>query len=245
MVKRVVHYIALNRVHYDLIHKLLLQRLYNDRKIIKIALLQTINGAPMSLELFFIYDSHCPWSYATTPLVNELREAYPDMDIKLLHCAHYDGSDSAGQSQIDAVKDQSSVKFGREHLRFANSPKNATMTANIMAWVQAKQPAKALDVLNSIQQAHYIDGSPLGYKNDFADILEEHRLSAPNKVFKEELSSDAAYVVEDIAEMQEFIGTTAFPAMLLVSGDNAVLLNHQLYLNNPQAIVEAVKLELK
>jgi len=199
----------------------------------------------MSLELFFIYDSHCPWSYATTALVNSLRDAYPKMDIKLLHCAHYNGSDCAGQSQIDAVQDQSQVRFGREHLRFANSPKNATLTANIMAWIQAKQPAKALDVLNAIQEAHYIDGSPLGYKNDFAEIMEQHKLSAPNKVFKEELSNDAAHVVEDIAEMQEFIGTTSFPAMLLITGEKAVLLNHQLYLNNPEAIVEAVELELK
>jgi len=199
----------------------------------------------MSLELFFIYDSHCPWSYATTGLVNELAQAYPEMDIKLLHCAHYNGSDSAGQQQIDAVREISKVKFGREHLRFANSPKNSTIAANLMGWVQAKQSAKALEVLNAVQQAHFVDGNPLGCKNDFVDIMEQTKLSAPNKAFKEELSSDASYVVEDITEMQEYMGTTAFPALLLVTNEKGILLNHQLYLENPQAIVDAVALELK
>jgi len=199
----------------------------------------------MSLELFFIYDSHCPWSYATTSLVNELAQAYPEMDIKLLHCAHYIGGDSAGQQQVDAVREISQVKFGREHLRFTNSPKKSTMTANLMGWVQAKQPAKALEVLNAIGQAHFIHGNPLGCENDFTEILDQTRLSAPNKVFKDELSNDANYVVEDITEMQEYMGTTSFPALLLVTGEKGILLNHQLYLENPQAIVEAVALELK
>lgn len=199
----------------------------------------------MSLELFFIYDSHCPWSYATTPLVNALRNAYPKMDIKLLHCAHYNGSDCAGQEQVNAVNDHSDVKFGKEYLRFANSSKNATIAANLLGWVQAKQPAKALDTLIAIQQAHFVEGNPLGYKNDFSEIVEQCKLSPPNKVFKEELSNDAQYVISDIEEMQEFMGTTAFPALLLITGEKAVLLNHQLYLDNPQAIVEAVALELK
>jgi len=218
--------------------------LYNGVKLIKIGAILYFNGAPMSLELFFIYDSHCPWSYATTSLVNELAQAYPEMDIKLLHCAHYIGGDSAGQQQIDAVRAISSVKFGREHLRFANSPKNSTLTANVMGWVCAKQPGKALEALNAIQQAHFVDGNPLGCKNDFADIMEQTKLSAPNKVFKAELTSDAQYVTSDIEEMQEYMGTTSFPALLLVTGEKGILLNHQLYLENPQAIVEAVALEL-
>lgn len=199
----------------------------------------------MSLELFFIYDTHCPWSYATTPLVNSLRKAFPKMDIKLLHIAHYNGSDCAGLKQINAVKELSNVKFGKEYLRFADSPKNASLASNVMGWTQNKQPSKALDTLNAIQQAHFVDGNPLGCKNDFTDIMEQSKLSAPNKVFKEELSSDAQYVVEDILEMQDFIGTTAFPALLLITGDKATLLNHQLYLANPDAIVDAVNLELK
>ena len=183
----------------------------------------------MSFELFFIYDSHCPWSYATTPLVNALREAYPEMDINLLHCAHYNVSDCPGQEQVDAVRDTSKVKFGRDHLRYANSPKNSTLIANVMTWMQSKQPAKALDVLNAIQRAHFVEGNPLGCKHDLVNIIEQQKLSPPNKVFKDELSSDAQFVVTDIEEMQEFMGTTAFPALLLITGEKGVLLNHQLY----------------
>jgi hypothetical protein len=63
-------------------------------------------------------------------------------------------------------------------------------------------------------------------------------------VFKEKLSKDAEFVISDVGELQELIGTTAFPALLLLVDEKAVLLNHFLYLENPKAIVEAIILEL-
>ena len=199
----------------------------------------------MTSELFFIYDSHCPWSYASTKLVSALKEAHPTMEIRTLHCAHYDGSDTAGFKQVEAVKQQSNVKFGRDYIRYADSPKNSTLCANFMAWLQNKQAAKALDVLISMQRAHFAEGNPFGCKHDFNHIVEHHRLSPPNKVFKDALTNDAQYVVSDVSEFQEFIGTTSFPALLLVIDEKAVLLNHSLYLDAPEKFIEAVELEMK
>ncbi|RTR37616.1 protein-disulfide isomerase [Shewanella canadensis] len=198
----------------------------------------------MTSDLYFIYDSHCPWSYAATPVVNALSEAYPEMNIHLLHCTHFNGSDSAGQEQVDAVLKLSAVKFGREHIRYVNSPKNAIKTANLMAWMQNKQPDKMLPVLNALQKAHFIEGNPLNSKHDFTHILEQFKLSPSNKVFRDELSSDAEYVLEDISEIQEMIGTMAFPVLLLSTEDKGVFIDHSLYLGQPQDVVEAVKQEL-
>ncbi|ABV36669.1 conserved hypothetical protein [Shewanella sediminis HAW-EB3] len=198
----------------------------------------------MTSDLYFIYDSHCPWSYAATPVVNALSEAYPEMNIHTLHCAHFNGSDSAGQEQVDAVLKLSAVKFGREHIRYVNSPKNAIKTANLMAWMQNKQPDKMLPVLNALQKAHFIEGNPLDCKHDFTNILEQFKLSPSNKVFRDELSSDAEYILEDIGEIQEMIGTVAFPVLLLSTEDKGVFIDHSLYLGKPQAVVEAVKQEL-
>jgi protein-disulfide isomerase-like protein with CxxC motif len=199
----------------------------------------------MSAELFFIYDSHCPWSYATTPLVNALEQAFPEIEIHLSHCAHYVGKDSAGHEQMDSAAKQSVVKFGREYVRFVDSPKNSTLVANFMAWLQHKQAEKALSVLNALQKAHFVEGNPFTNKHDFNQIVEQFKLSPPNKIFKDELSNEAEYCLSDIGEIQEFIGTNAFPALLLTVGEKAVLLNHYLYLEKPEAIVEAVQLELK
>jgi len=198
----------------------------------------------MTSDLYFIYDSHCPWSYAATPVVNALSEAYPEMNIHTMHCAHFNGSDSAGQEQVDAVLKLSAVKFGREHIRYVNSPKNAIKTANLMAWMQNKQPDKMLPVLNALQKSHFVDGNPLDCKHDFTNILEQFKLSPSNKVFRDELSSDAEYILADIGEMQEMIGTTAFPVLLLSTEDKGVFIDHSLYIGQPQAVVEAVKQEL-
>ena len=198
----------------------------------------------MSNELYFIYDSHCPWSYAALPLVNQIEKTFPDMTIHLWHCAHYDGADSAGFGQIKAAEKTSTVTFSKEHLRFADSPKDATISANIMAWLNTREPKKVLPFLNALQETHFVDGFPMATKRDFAGIAEQFKLSMPNKVFKEELSEDAQQQLSDIAEVQDFMGTTAFPAMLLISGDEATLLNHAQYLKKPREIVDAVEMLL-
>ena len=198
----------------------------------------------MTAELYFIYDSHCPWSYASHQLVKEIAKAYPDMVINAWHCGHYDGTDCPGLLAVNKVAKQSSVKFSQDHTRFADSPKDSSMTANLMAWLQNKQPEKVLAVLDAIFQAHFVDGNPLGTKHDFMEIIDDLKLSPPNKVFREGLSDEAQYTRADIAELQEFMGTTAFPALLLTNEDKAVLLDHSLYLSHPAKIVNAVKKEI-
>ena len=195
----------------------------------------------MQPELYFIYDSHCPWSYATTPLVNALSESFPEMEIHNWHCGHYIGSDAPGFLQIKEVEKQSNQTFGEEHIRFADSPKKSTLCANFMTWLQSKQPEKVLPVLNALQIEHFVEGNPFGCKNDFSTLISQFKLSPSNKVFKDEFSNEALYQQSDIKELQEFMGTTAFPAVLLTFGDNAVLLDHARYLSKPQALVKEVK----
>lgn len=201
-------------------------------------------AAPLDLTLHFIYDSHCPWSYAATPLVNAISEAYPEMNLNLTHCAHFNGTDAAGQEQVDAVLKLSAVKFSKEHIRYVNSPKNSIKTANLMAWMQSKQPNKLLPVLNALQKAHFIEGNPLDCKHDFNNIVEQFKLSPSNKVFKDELSSDAEFVLGDITEIQELIETTAFPVMLVMVDDQGIFIDHSQYLGQPLEVVEFLKKEL-
>lgn len=179
------------------------------------------------------------------PLVNALDQAYPEMMINAWHCAYYDGSDCAGLQQMNAVAKQSRVKFTEQYKRFADSPKNSAMAANLMAWLQNKQPEKVLQVLIALQKAHFIEGNPLTCKHDFSTIIEQFKLSPPNKLFRAELSHEAEYSLADIAELQDFIGTTAFPALLLAVDDRMILLDHSLYLAKPETIVNAVKKELR
>ncbi len=198
----------------------------------------------MSTELYFIYDSHCPWSYAATPLVNALQQAYPKMQLHLLHAAHYIGKDSAGREQVEAVAKVSQQKFGQGHLKFANSPKNSINTANLMAWVQNKHANKQLELLNALQQAHFVEGNPLNKKEDFSAIVDAFKLSPNRKVFKGELSIDAEQLLDAIDEIQQVIGTTNFPVLVMTENDNAIFIDHSQYLSQPQAVVAAVKKEL-
>jgi len=199
----------------------------------------------MSAQLFYLYDTHCPWSYATLPLVNEISNVYPEIEIHLLHCARYEGDENISIQTIDAVEEDSSVQFSENYIANQKHAKDSTLSANLMAWVSNKVPGVALDVLNALFTAHFEQSNELLSADDTADLVSQFKLSPPSKIFTlDKLTKDAEIAIHGIDELQEVIGTQSIPAILLAVDENLILLNHNLYLKHPKAIVEAVKLEL-
>lgn len=202
----------------------------------------------MSAELFFIYDSHCPWSYAATPLVNAINQALPQVHINLWHSAYFsdaDGENIVTKQQITQVKELSSVSFSPNYMNKLAQGKDSTLCANLMTWATSKTSQQALALLNSLQAAHFTDGNGFSEQEDFSKIVEEFKLSAPAKVFnKTKLTNDAEAQVHEIYALQEIIATQAIPALLLAVNDELILLSHNLYLQNPDEFIDAVKLEL-
>ncbi len=202
----------------------------------------------MAAELFFIYDSHCPWSYATTPLVNAVNQSLPEVSLNLWHCAYFsdaDGENTITKQQIVQVKELSSVSFSPDYMAKLSLGKDSTLCANLMTWAVGKTPELALQLLNALQAAHFSAGNALSEQAELEGIIEEFKLSVPAKVFnKTKLTTDAAAQVHEISALQEIIGTQAIPALLLAIDDNLILLNHNFYLQEPDAIIDAIKLEL-
>ena len=200
----------------------------------------------MSSELFFIYDSHCPWSYAATPLVKNIASAYPKMPIHLMHCAYYDGDNKVDLSTVKAVKELSKVPFGQDYLNTLSDNKDSTLAANLLTWVQHKSNKHALDLLITMQEAHFESGNNLTDKDEVQPLIDSLKLSPPAKALKiEKLTKDAEFTFHDISELQEVIGTKAIPALLLAHNETLILLNHNLYIENPEKIVEAINTELE
>lgn len=199
----------------------------------------------MVAELFFIYDSHCPWSYTATPLVKAIKQAFPDIELHLWHCARYEGDEQIGSKTLDQAEQDSNTVFTPEYKHQLKNAADSTIAANLLAWVANKMPSDALSLLSAIQKQHFEQGNPLKVADDFDDIITQFKLSAPAKVLKhDKFTKDAEFVLGYIEEIQEVIETKAIPALLLAVNDDLILLNHNLYLKDPSAIVEAVKLEL-
>jgi protein-disulfide isomerase-like protein with CxxC motif len=202
----------------------------------------------MSAELFFIYDSHCPWSYATTPLVNAVNQSLPEIAINLWHCGYFsdaDGNSVITKQQLIQVKELSTATFSPAYTSKLSEAKDSTLCANLMTWASNKTPEQALKLLNQLQAAHFGAGNDLNNQDDVANIVSELKLSPPAKVFnKAKLSNDAEAQIHEIYALQEIMGTQAIPALLLAVNDELILLDHSLYLLNPDAIVEAITLEL-
>ncbi len=204
----------------------------------------------MNAELLFIYDTHCPWSYAATALINEIDQYLPDVKIHYWHNAIFSAAEYADQNtikelQINAVEDDSNIKFSSKYRDELSKTKDSTLAANLLAWTNHKATTKTLPLLNALQQAHFQEGKDLTNIEQIQAIISELKLSPPAKALKaDKLSKDAEFDLHEIFEMQEIINTKAIPALLLVNGDNLILLNHNLYLSKPRAIVEAIEAEL-
>lgn len=199
----------------------------------------------MSTQLYFIYDSHCPWSYAATQLVSAISDELPELKIHFLHSGMFDGDNKVDRKTIDTVVELSNLSFADAYIKSLSKTKDSTLAANLMAWSQAKCAQKSLRILQAMQEQHFQHGNPLETAEDVADIIATLKLSAPSKVLQsEKFSKEAEYQLADIEEIQEIIGTQAIPALLLAHEDDLVLLNHNLYLLEPAAIVEAVQQEI-
>ncbi len=204
-----------------------------------------LSSKESSAELFFLYDTHCPWSYVTTQLVNEIHKAFPQITLHLWHAAFFDGSSTIKASELSEVERLAETSFSKNYQDTIKKNVDSTLSANLMTWAQNKAPNFALPLLNSIQKSHFELGNQLTTKTSFDTIIDELKLSPPAKVFKsDKLSKDASIQLEEIFALQEIINTEAIPALLLAIDDQLVLLNHNYYLIQPEAIIEAVQLEL-
>ncbi|PCI52637.1 MAG: hypothetical protein COB45_12255 [Gammaproteobacteria bacterium] len=202
----------------------------------------------LSVQLFFIYDNHCPWSYVVTPLINEITKAFPAIELHLWHAAFFDGksesniiSKNAGLNQVEKL---ANISFSSNYKKTLDKSTNSILSANLMTWAQHKLPSLALTLLNTLQQAHFEQGNQLAKQSDFNDIIATLKISPPAKVFKNTLNNDTLVQLEEIYSLQEIINTEAIPALLLAINDELILLNHNFYLTEPKAIIDAVQLEL-
>lgn len=203
----------------------------------------------VSAQLFFLYDSHCPWSYVATKLVNEINNAFPDITLNLWHTAFFDGSNgemiSTKMNEIEAVEKLANIHFSNDYKKTLKQDKNSILSANLMTWAQLKTPNLALPLLNALHRTHFKQGNKLTTQADIDEIISELKLSPPAKACKsDKLSKDALMQLEEIFSLQEIINTEAIPALLLAVDDQLILLNHNFYLAQPEAIIEAVQLEL-
>ena len=203
-----------------------------------------------SVQLFFLYDSHCPWSFAATPLVNKIQQAYPEITLHLWHSALFSSLNDVDtkfkENEIREVEQLADIKFPQSYFSSLAHNRDSTLAANIMAWAQLKNTQLALPLLNAIQTAHFTQGNNLESQQDLDEIIAQLKLSPPAKALKsKQLSKDAQELVQEVFALQDIIETQAIPALLLAIDDKLILLNHNFYLTQPSAIVEAVKLEIE
>ena len=200
----------------------------------------------MKAQLYFIYDCLCPWSYAATRLVSEIDAQLADkVELVLLNNCRYENGELPSLKQAKQVEEISEIQLSQAFKNAISQPQASTLTANLMAWASRKAPGQALPLLQAIQHQWFEQGQLISEPEHLQELISKLKLSPPAKTLKTvQPSKDAAFDINEADSIAELTHTAAIPALLLAMGDNLVLLNHNYYLNQPAAIVDAVKLEL-
>ena len=164
-----------------------------------------LSKAP-SAELFFLYDTHCPWSYVATSLVNEIHKAFPDITLHLWHTAFFDGKNDTSMNvkdnELKEVETLADIHFSAKYQEALKQNKNSVLSANLMTWAHNKTPNLVLELLNAIQKSHFEHGNPLSSQADFNEIIDALKLSPPAKVFKsDKLNKDTLVQLEEKMEL--------------------------------------------
>ena len=199
----------------------------------------------MSTEIYFIYDSHCPWSYACTPLLSRIKKSLPTIKLNLLHSAYYDGDNCVDVKSVNSVEEFSTVRFSMNYKKLAGCDTDSTLCANLLGWVEHKSHNNNLALLEALQHEHFQKNCSLTTEIDVNDIINKFKLSPPKKCLQsKKLAKEAEYALHDLNELQEMIGTQAIPAILLAHNEEIILLNHNLYIGDPESIVDAINIEI-
>ena len=85
-------------------------------------------------QLFFLFDSHCPWSYVATRLINEINNAFPDITLNLWHTAFFDGKSNESAkvrlAEIKEVEKLADIDFSNKYHNIIDTDKNSILSAN-------------------------------------------------------------------------------------------------------------------
>jgi putative protein-disulfide isomerase len=178
--------------------------------------------------LFYCYDAYCGWCYGFSPVMTQIANQYPDLQIEVLsggmilpeEPVHISATAGYIQSAYKTVEEYSGVSFGPDYLWHINNPDlsdwypNSEKPAIALCIFKEIYPEKQVAFAADLQNALHFEGRDLTDDEAYKHLLEKYSIQPElfyERLKAEEYKEKANYEFALVKQLQ----VTGYPCVLL------------------------------
>ncbi len=187
----------------------------------------------MESILFYCYDAYCGWCYGFSPVMKQIVENHPILQIEVLSGGMIlpeepvSISVTAGyiQQAYPTVEEYTGVTFGKDYLWHINHPElsdwfpNSEKPAIALCIFKEYYPGRQVEFASDLQWALHYEGRDLTDDEAYRHLLEKYSIQPEvfyTKLKSEEYKEQAHYEFQLCKQLQ----VTGYPCLLLQVNDS-------------------------
>ncbi len=178
--------------------------------------------------LFYCYDAYCGWCYGFSPVMIQIANQFPNLQIEVLSGGmilpekpvHISATAGYIQSAYKTVEEYSGVSFGPDYLWHINNPDlsdwypNSEKPAIALSIFKEIYPEKQVEFAADLQKALHFEGRDLTDNESYKHLLEKYSIQPElfyERLKSEEYKEKANYEFALVKQLQ----VTGYPFLLL------------------------------
>ncbi|MBA4257985.1 MAG: DsbA family protein [Chitinophaga sp.] len=178
--------------------------------------------------LFYCYDAYCGWCYGFSPIMTQIANQFPHLQIEVLsggmilpeEPVHISATAGYIQSAYKTVEEYAGVTFGPDYLWHINNPDlsdwypNSEKPAIALSIFKEIYPEKQVEFASDLQKALHFEGRDLTDDEAYKHLLEKYSIQPElfyERLKSEEYKEKANYEFALVKQLQ----VTGYPCVLL------------------------------
>src|SRR4051794_2104928 len=161
------------------------------------------------MQLVYVFDAYCGWSYGFAPTLTEVVRRNPDADVEVVSGGLFTGPRRVPirefgyvQGANAKISELTGVEFGAGYGRLiadGSFVMDSEAAARGVAVLRQAAPDRAVELAAAVQHAFYVDGRSLSDPATYAAVAETARLDADAVVAAFAAPGSAAAAKADFA----------------------------------------------
>jgi len=172
------------------------------------------------MELVYVFDAYCGWSYGFAPTMTELARRHPELPVRVISGGLFVGGRRVPIAEFGYVQganakisELTGVPFGEAYDRLiadGTFVMDSEAAARGMAALASASPDRAVELAELLQEAFYVDGLSLSDASTYRAVASRAGLDGDAVV------AEFSSAVADFREARQ-LGVSGFPTLLAVS----------------------------
>ena len=185
------------------------------------------------MKLIYVFDAYCGWSYGFAPVLKQLAQHRPELEIEVISGGLFTGPRRVPirefgyvQGANTRISELTGVRFGRGYadlIADGSFVMDSEAAARGVAALRQSAPERIVELASALQFAFYLDGRSLSDPTTYRIVAEAAGLD-PDTVVTAFAAPQTAAAVRDEFARAIGLGVDSYPTLLSVDGDRSLVL---------------------